>query len=332
MTNSYTFEDYNKITFEGIAYQLPENVLNILAKLMVDLESTVAANAVTTGTVSSDPKYKKPAYNNNNQKQSKNAPYKNRMTSNDDWNTPKHFKTTVMEKKEGVDKLINDVRICLNKISNKNYDTQKQLILEHIHNLINNEIENLNMEEDLKKITTAIFEIASNNIFYSEIYADLYKELFAIYPIFGAIFDEFMEKYKDSIHTIEYVDQNVDYNKFCDNNKLNDKRKAISTFLVNLMKINVVTKTVIINNILHLQELVIQYVDQENKNINVDEITENLFILVTQSNADCQSEESWAKIVENVKKCSQMKSKEKKSISSRAVFRYMDILDAIKKK
>ena len=43
--------------------------------------------------------------------------------------------------------------------------------------------------------------------------------------------------------TIEYCDPKKNYDKFCDINKANEKRKAMSLFIVNLMIIGIVEKT-----------------------------------------------------------------------------------------
>jgi hypothetical protein len=71
--------------------------------------------------------------------------------------------------------------------------------------------------------------------------------------------------------------------------------------------------------------------DEVNKINEIEEITENLFIMITSSKTECCSEDKWNTIAENIKVCSQLKVKEKKSLSSRAVFKYMDIYDCLKK-
>jgi retron-type reverse transcriptase len=48
---------------------------------------------------------------------------------------------------------------------------------------------------ELEKIANAIFDIASTNKFYSEMYAKLYKELIQLYPVFQKVMDIFLQKY-----------------------------------------------------------------------------------------------------------------------------------------
>jgi hypothetical protein len=184
---------------------------------------------------------------------------------------------------------------------------------------------------ELIKVANAIFDIASNNKFYSEIYANLYKELIDKFEIFNKIISKYLDQYLDSIKQIKYVDSNENYNKYCENNKLNDKRKAMSAFIINLMKKQIIEKEKVLDIILLLQNLVFEYIDLDNKTNEVDEITENIFIFSTMSATEFGNIPEWDNIKSNIVKCSQYKSKEHKSISSRAIFKYMDILDFFKK-
>ena len=60
------------------------------------------------------------------------------------------------------------------------------------------------------------------------------------------------------------------------------------------------------------------------------EIMENIFLLITKSYTKSEETE-WSPILENVQKFSKFKVKEKVSISSRSLFKSMDILDVIAK-
>jgi len=105
----------------------------------------------------------------------------------------------------------------------------------------------------------------------------------------------------------------------------------MSAFIVNLTKNDVVEKSKTIEIISYLQDTVFQYVDEENKSNEIEEITENLFIFITSSHKVLNHEASWETLIENIRKLAQLKTKEHKSMSSRALFKYMDILDYLKK-
>jgi hypothetical protein len=146
----------------------------------------------------------------------------------------------------------------------------------------------------------------------------------------GEQLKRYIENYKNDVHKIKFVDPNTEYDKFCDNNKLNDKRKALSMFIVNLMKKGVIEKSVVSEIILYLEDIVAKNVDIENMVYEIEEITENLFILVTESAVDFKGTGVWETIMSNITLFSKYKAKEHLSISSRAIFKYMDILDRIK--
>ena len=103
------------------------------------------------------------------------------------------------------------------------------------------------------------FEIASTNRFYSKLYADLYADLISKFEIMREVFNNSFDKFLEMFTTIEYVDPNVDYDKFCKINSDNEKRKALSAFFVNLMinqiipdeKIIILLKIFSVRNLIH---------------------------------------------------------------------------------
>jgi hypothetical protein len=337
----YTLQDYSDVIFAGNDYILPDNTNSIIKNLILELG--VSSNTETykiDNTISSKPMYKKQPYFNNKKNRNRNE------NLDESWDTMKmsaiEFKSTIIEKKEGLDKLINDVRICLNKISNKNYEAQRDAIIMCIENIINLPSEESSDDDEEKNavnlknfniIANYVFDIASTNKFYSDVYASLFKELIEKVPLFRSNIDinQVLEQYKEDIHKIKFVDQNVDYDKFCDNNKLNDKRKALSTFIVNLMKKDVIDISSISDIILYLEDIITKNIDVENMVYEIEEITENLFIFVTLSLSELKNYKAWNIILDNIQTFSKYKVKEHLSISSRAIFKYMDILDEIKK-
>jgi len=358
----YTLDDFTVIKNTGFEYKLDEQITNIIQKLSTDLGiNTIASPHNETN----ETKYKSSSDNfnkyNGQHKFKRSKPNAESMNTNKDWERIRSFKTTKIEKKEGIEQTINDVRICLNKLSEMNYEIQRDTVFNYI-SMIMEEIDvNQHENENLLKVTTIIFDIASTNKFYSELYAILYKELTDKFPIFKEIIITIMSQYLEKIGKIQFVDSEKDYDRYCDNNKENDKRKATSTFLVNLMKLDLISVDEIMNIILMLQETVLSYIDQENKSYEVEEISENIytyistFVKVIEKKQNISKDkkmsdvlielidnikynfnditvlEKWNAILENIKICSQYKQKEHLSISSRTIFRYMDMLDILKK-
>ena len=82
-------------------------------------------------------------------------------------------------------------------------------------------------QENIVSVSSAIFDIASTNRFYSKLYADLYTDIIKKYPVMRDSFEESLSSFSELFKTIEYVDSNVDYGGFCKMNKDNEKRKAL---------------------------------------------------------------------------------------------------------
>jgi len=326
---TYNLDNYKNIIVSGYEYKLPENIISIINTLSSDLGVTMKENVKYPS--NSD------EYPSENKKYSKRG-YMNKRTKTivdeEQWEKMKAFKSTQIEKKDGIEKLINDVRVCLNKISNKNYETPRDAIIQYIREIIDNKDIDKKEEEitsELLKIKKSIFDIASTNKFYSELYAVLYKDLINNFDSFNENIESFVNEYIENIQNINYVDPKVDYDKYCDYNKENDKRKAMSAFIVNLSKNGIIDKNIVIEKITYLEDLALNYCNIDEKINEVEEITENLYILITNSFMYMGNEERWQAVMDKVKTFSQMKTKEYKSLSSRALFKFMDILDFIKK-
>ena len=239
-----------------------------------------------------------------------------------DMEAVRNFKATKIEEKVGIEKQLNTIRMQLNKLSAKNYPSQKNSIIECINEVLCLDIDRGNHE----RISQTVFDIASANKVLSEVYADLYVELIGHNELFGTILDGLVEKYRASLDDIVYIDPDVDYNGFCDYNKKNDLRKASVTFIMNLMKRSMISHQSILELICELQDRSLEYIDNDDKTNEVEEITENMFLLITLGRDSLANEEMWKeKVVPFVRNFVTLKAKEHSSLSSRCVFKYMDM-------
>jgi hypothetical protein len=347
-TFQYNLNDYNAILFgnnekfgnnEGsFTYKLPSNVITIINFL-----------AKKFGPSEIHEKPKKTYTNNSNSNSNK--------SNESSWINTQSFKpTTIIDKTKpegGTDKIMNDIRSSLNKMSNKNYDTNRDVIIRLLNELVKNQpIINVdtnidtnpdtnanananananniksNANADLIKIGNNIFDIASTNKFFSEIYAKLYKDISKEFPeIFNSILSIFLEGFTNTMKTICYVDQKDNYDDFCKYNKDNDKRKATSMFITNLVKNDVIDIDVLKNIIVTIQMILDTYMNEENRVNEVEEIIENIYILLTNNLTFLKACED-TEIMECIIRLSKSKPKELPSMSSRAIFKCLDIVD-----
>lgn len=239
------------------------------------------------------------------------------------------FKSTPIDIKTGIEKDINSIRTLMNKISAKNYDNHKNEIVECITQVLQNtSIDSLPEDAIVlrQRVISAIFDIITANGFLSELYANLYVELIKRTPDLENCITEFIQQYKNTLNEIKYVDPNTDYDGFCKYNKLNTSRKSMITFIINLMKHNCVSNDVVLQIIIDFLITSRKYIDTENKTNEVEELTENVAIMINMTkNILCEHELWKTVIVPNIKDIGSLKAKEHVSLSSRVVFKYMDL-------
>lgn len=232
------------------------------------------------------------------------------------------FKATVIDVKEGLEKDINDIRKSLNMISKKNFDTQKEIVLKFVRDFIDE-------PDSLIKISVFIFDIASSNLFYGDIYADLYVYFIEESKIFKDILLQNLSLFKTTIENIKHVDSNIDYDGYCNYVKTNDRRRSIASFYMLLVNKKVIDVVEIVDIIVYLQAKLFEYINLEDKKIECEEITELLYILVTmgKSNKLITKHNDWIKIINDVSIVSKYKLGSYRSLSSRVIFKSLDIID-----
>ena len=132
---------------------------------------------------------------------------------------------------------------------------------------------------------------------------------------------------------IQYVDSTGNYDAFCAYNKANDARKATSVFIVNLVKEGIIDKDILLATINDTYTIILKYIYEPNRVNEVEEIIENLYLLITETvkKQSMLSADALSSILKNIKTITELKVKDVPSVSSRAIFKMMDIMDKMKK-
>ena len=262
-----------------------------------------------------------------NFKKTKNKPSE---ITDDDWDAIRAFQTTQKHVSEGIQKNVDNIRGYLNKIT----DTNEEAMIKDIKAEISQLIEHDTSHENMMKIGYSIFNIASSNSFYSALYARLFKSLMNDYDIFKKIFEDNFKEFMNLFEMIEFVDPKKNYDKFCEYTKTNDKRRAMSLFVVNLMINHIISEDEIIEIIKQLQALISNYISKPEKSNEVEELTENLSIIVTKSKdylGKGETLSAWESIIKNVEFVTILKPKMKEypSITNKTIFKHMDLFEEI---
>ena len=238
-----------------------------------------------------------------------------------DWALIRNFKVTKIEKKiEGIEYDMNVLREFLNKMTNKTYEENMKEIILKVKSFEND-------KKNLIIICKYIFEMASSNKFYSEMYANLYKTLIGEFEEMEEECFAQLEKFLKTFEKIIYVDPDDNYDEFCDMNEINEKRRSMSQFFINLMKKEVIDQKEIIKIILALHEQIFEYLKEENNKNVVEEFVENIFIMLHKNKSFLENNENWEKIENDIGIITNAKKGDFPSLTNKIIFRYLDIAE-----
>ena len=316
----YTLNDIEKICWEDNIIVLPTDTIDLINSLS---EQVGAPSYIKTPSFSN---------NNNNMKNNMKKKKKSDIISNEDWDTIRTFQKTEITKKEGIEKEIDNIRLSINKLTEKTYDKIIESILLQLTDI--NENDNYD-SESLNKIGYAIFNMATSNKFNSKIYAKLCCELKKSYDFMTDIIMNNISQFMQLFENMTFVSPDENYDKFCEMNIINEKRRSMSLFLTNLYTYKVITLDYIMNNITNIQNMIINEISiiDSDKKTEIEELSENLFILLTSMNIiDLKSTSEWNNIYNNIMLVKNADINICLGISHKTKFKHMDILDKISKK
>ena len=328
MLMRYTLNDYEQIKTGQIENDiLSEQTIQdfeTLYKLVNEYIATLPP--VTTNEYTNyDKKKQRKHYKHNN-----NRKYDN----NGQWAQQVPFKVTTLEKKEGMDVKYSDMRSTLNKITLKNQETLLPKVIEIVNYIMNeydSDSEDFQEQDSYSRITGVLLDIVKKIKNGHQVYVNVLKEIIQCYPSFVTQISEFVTTYRNTYDDIIDIDANDNYDGYCDLVKQNDYRRSNSSFIINFTEQNLVGENELITIIETLFDMVLDNIDNEQKTVLIEEITENLSIFIINSHSFLKTHSQWGTLIEKLNKCSKLKAKDHKSISSRIVFKYMDIQDALKK-
>jgi len=337
MAKRYTLEDFTNISFAGFNFTIPDATMDAISALAIEVGSPTYIKTPNFQKRDRDPHSNNLFTEgggggggmNNGMGHKKKKGNKAMEVTNDDWEAIRTFTATKIEQKTGVDGVIDKVRLYLNKITDKTYEDSKNNIIDILVLLTSGE----SSIEEMHKVGGAIFDIASNNRFYSKLYADLYAEFIDRFEIMKDIFETNLREFLKLFDKIESADPDKDYEKFCQINKDNEKRRAMSTFFVNLCIGGMITKETIMNILCCLLRQVMELIVVEDKKNEVEELTENVILLFNKSfieSIDQNSAEYMigsSTIVDTVNMLARSKVKTFPSLTNKTIFKYMDLLD-----
>jgi len=237
------------------------------------------------------------------------------------------FQPKKQEEKKGIEKSIQDIQLILNKLTAQNYEHIYKDAIDIIDNLLNS-----NKVDELYKINKFIFECASQNKFNSETYAKFYKELINEYALLDGLIIKELNDYLDKFKDIKSCDAKENYAEFCKLNRINEKRRGLSSFITALVNNECIDISCIVDILVDLQNALKIELMKENNESTCQEISENLFILYKCNMIKDIEKELLKKLKSEVEEILKYNKKEVKSFNSKIKFKIMDINDQVLKK
>jgi hypothetical protein len=331
-TLKYNLKQITEISNSGFYYEIPNDVFDIINHLCVQVKSPTINSCVFKKTVTHDTNCfdSSSGLNKNNRKKRGN---KAMEISNDDWESIRTFQTTKIEQVTGINSDVNSLRLYLNKLTDKTFLDTREKIIEKMNSICKNSL----TPEDELRVGSMLYEICSSNKFYSKIFADLFAELALMYSWLNNIFKDNYANIMEQYNNIQYVDSQDDYDGFCEMNKKNETRKAITTFYYNLALNGFIQKKDIVNILKNILTSIMNMIKMNDKKNEVDELTEIVGILFNKSMIEevydelDDIEDDYIvldqSILEIVSSLAQKKVKDYPSLSNKAIFKYMDLVE-----
>lgn len=326
----YNLKDITDISCSGFSFEIPDEVYNMINYLSSQVGSVgISSKVFKKVQVDVDNSASENMLMN---KQKKKRGNKSIEVTSDDWESIRSFQPTNIEQKTGIDGNINEIRLYLNKLTDKTFLDMREKIIDKINSVCAISTNN----EDIIKLGITIYDMCSSNKFYSKIFADLFAELSLMYKWLNAIFKEKYANIMEHYDNIRYVDSEKDYDLFCEINKINDKRRAITTFYVNLALNGFIDKCGIVNMLKNIVTSIVTMISIPGKKNEVDELTEIVGILfnkemIEEVDDDAVEPEIYyvndKSIIDTVNYLAQLKAKDYTSLSNKAIFKFMDLID-----
>jgi hypothetical protein len=222
---------------------------------------------------------------------------------------------------------IQQIRNSLNKLTDKNYCDVRSNIIDVLNTI-------LPLEE--QSVATDLFQLMSTNKMFVLVYADLYTDLMNTFRYLQFPLQRSIDLYIDTFRNMVIYDPNTHYDEFCNANKANEQRRALSAFYVRLTK-NKKIQLKKLSSLTHeLTSLMWDFIQTENKRGQVEEICENIAIMYnhdidnTETESESEEEDDLEEntshhILHRILGC-KSKLRDYPSLTMKTIFKVEDIL------
>lgn len=223
---------------------------------------------------------------------------------------------------------IDEIRILLNKLTTKTYLETVEAMTKRLQSFQRYHRNGYLDKSILTKISETIFTIATQNQFYSKLYADLFSELVSQFDFLQSMFDSYAENVMEKFLDVGENVSEENYELFCKMNQTNDQRKSLAEFFVNLIKNNIISDATHKQYCVTMLKTVMTYVTEPDKKYQVEVLVDVLGILYDKGKISTVlfiHNDEEMKFSKCIKKFSKSKSTDFPSLSKKTIFKFMDM-------
>lgn len=332
-----TLQQANTILFAGFHYVIPDETINVFNFLTAQIGS----NAFINNNIFQKRELEKERELENDEldqrfklDKKKRKGNKGMEVLNEDWDNIRSFQATKIEQKSGLDAIINKLKLAMSKLSKDRYLVCKEQIIEALKEIIEVEPDPIVLSD---RIGNIMFDVILSNKTLLKLYSDIYTDLLCSYDWLRQSLNNRFLKYLDLFKDMKYFDPEQDYDKFCDMNVINEKRKLTSQIYVYLALNGLIPRLAIYELLVSLLRTMAEYINLPDKKFEVDEIAENMAILFNKEIMKTVEEDvgydkklyivNKLTLVELITAFAKSKAKDYRSLSNKSIFKCMDLVE-----
>lgn len=308
----YELENVRDIIDSGFEYTIPESSLDLIEILVKEV---------------GNPDYQKtPIFSIKSRKKKKMI----KEISDEEWITIRQFQKTNIDKNANeMELLLDNIKKCLNKMTEKTYNSVKDEIFINIQESILIETS----DNRLKEIWNVIYNVSSSNNFHLEIYVELIKELKNKYiEIKDYLYNNF-NTYIISLNNIINNNKNIknlSYDELCNYNLEKSTIESQTAFFVMCLRYNLIEDKLLYTLLCNLLE---QFVEKIKNKEYADISTDILHIIqiILKNGKNYFNEDNKIKIENNINEILKIDRKENLGYNQKSKFILMDLHTLMKK-
>lgn len=306
-------------------FQLPEQTIQLLNKIQLGLIITKPEQrSTTTSRYISHPPNNKPKAKPPNSVFTKPSQPVNRGFSKDHRGVSSSSTHPPRLNGNAESTHLAIVQASLNKLTEKNYNAQLEIITEAHASLL------VHSQKPMDRILELIFRTTSSGI-HARLIDDLAKidsptNIDSVYAYITVVFEQF-EADVSGLNT-DPVDPVAHYDEFCRVTKQNDRCRTTASFFIHLVDKQLISSVPIVILLRKWLDRVTIIVDIPDKLTEVEMVTElvsRFAPILAKKYQDQNQEPNAEQCRDHIRKIQQFKVSEKKSFSSRVLFKYRDM-------